>query len=164
MTIAKAQKEQKGKMFGGTIKRDAFVHRADGSVYVGPVWPGPSVFPDFTQTKVRDWYGTLFADQVKMGVAGAWNDMNEPAIFNTPTKTMPADVMHRIDSDGFMPRTATHAEIHNVYGMQNTRATYDGLRKLLPDERAFVMTHHELEKRSVKIVASGVGQRLHCLR
>ena len=110
------------------IKRDAFVHRADGSVYVGPVWPGPSVFPDFTETKVRDWYGTLFADQVKMGVAGAWNDMNEPAIFNTPTKTMPADVMHRIDSDGFMPRTATHAEIHNVYGMQNTRATYDGLR------------------------------------
>lgn len=122
------------------IKRDAFVHRADGSVYVGPVWPGPSVFPDFTETKVRDWYGTLFADQMKMGVAGAWNDMNEPAIFNTPTKTMPADVMHRIDSDGFGPRTATHAEIHNVYGMQNTRATYDGLRKLLPDERAFVMT------------------------
>ncbi|AXJ94192.1 MULTISPECIES: TIM-barrel domain-containing protein [unclassified Sphingomonas] len=121
-------------------QRDAFVHRADGSVYVGPVWPGPSVFPDFTQSKVRNWYGTLFADQVKMGVAGAWNDMNEPAIFNTPTKTMPPDVLHRIDSDGFAARTAPHAEIHNVYGMENTRATYDGLRKLAPNERAFVMT------------------------
>ena len=121
-------------------RRDAFVHRADGSVYVGPVWPGPSVFPDFTQAKTRDWYGTLFDDQVRMGIAGVWNDMNEPAIFNTPTKTMPADVVHRIAGDGFAPRTASHAEIHNVYGMQNTRATYDGLRRLVPDERAFVMT------------------------
>ena len=38
--------------------------------------------------------------------------------------------LHRIDSDDFAPRTATHAEIHNVYGMQNSRATYEGLLKL----------------------------------
>ncbi|MGR6327661.1 TIM-barrel domain-containing protein [Sphingomonas sp. XXL09] len=121
-------------------KQDRFVHRADGSVYVAPVWPGPSVFPDFTQTATRDWWGGLFAKQVSDGVAGAWNDMNEPAIFETPTKTMPADVRHRIASDDFASRIATHAEIHNVYGMENTRATYDGLRKLAPNERAFVMT------------------------
>ena len=119
---------------------DAFVHRADGSTYVAPVWPGPSVFPDFTKTSVRDWWGALFKQQVADGVAGAWNDMNEPAVFETPTKTMPIDNVHRIDSDDFTPRTASHAEMHNVYGMENTRATYDGLRKLRPDERAFVMT------------------------
>ncbi|BCA62699.1 hypothetical protein HMP09_1933 [Sphingomonas sp. HMP9] len=122
------------------MKGDRFVHNPDGSVYVAPVWPGPSVFPDFTQSSVRDWYGTLFQKQIDDGVAGAWNDMNEPAIFETPTKTMPLDIVHRIDSDGFAPRTGTHAELHNVYGMQNTRATYEGLRKLNPDERAFVMT------------------------
>lgn len=122
------------------IKADAFVHRADGSLYVAPVWPGPSVFPDFTQASTRTWWGELFAPQVKMGVAGAWNDMNEPAIFATPTKTMPNDVVHRIAGDDFARRTATHAEIHNVYGMENTRATYEGLRRLAPDERAFVMT------------------------
>lgn len=117
-----------------------FVHRADGSVYVAPVWPGPSVFPDFTDAKVRDWWGGLFKQEVADGVAGAWNDMNEPAIFETPTKTMPLDNVHHIASDDFAPRDASHAELHNVYGMQNTRATYDGLRKLKPDERAFVMT------------------------
>jgi len=121
-------------------KADAFVRRSDGSLYVAPVWPGPSVFPDFTQAQTRAWWGDLFAPQVKMGVAGAWNDMNEPAIFATPTKTMPDDVVHRIASDEFARRTASHAEIHNVYGMENTRATYDGLRRLAPDERAFVMT------------------------
>ena len=120
--------------------RNAFVHRPDGQVYVAPVWPGPSVFPDFTMASVRDWWGTLFKDQVAMGVAGSWNDMNEPAIFETPTKTMPLDTVHRIASDDFAPRTATHAELHNVYGMENARATYDGLRGLAPDERAFVMT------------------------
>ena len=119
---------------------DAFVHNPDGSVYVAPVWPGPSVFPDFTEASVRDWWGTLYRPFVADGIAGFWNDMNEPAVFETPTKTMPLDTVHRIASDDFAHRNASHAEIHNVYGMQNTRATYDGLRKLRPDERPFVMT------------------------
>ncbi len=66
--------------------------------------------------------------------------MNEPSIFDSPTFTMPLDVVHRIDEPGFAPRTATHAEIHNVYGMENSRATYDGLRALEPDTRPFVLT------------------------
>lgn len=122
------------------IAGDQFLHRADGSLYVGLVWPGPAVFPEFTRASTRAWWGSLFRPLVDMGVAGIWNDMNEPAIFETPTKTMPPDVRHRIASDDFAPRTATHAEIHNVYGMLNTRATYDGLRTLRPDARAFVMT------------------------
>jgi len=122
------------------VAGDHFLKRADGQTYVAPVWPGPSVFPDFTRDSTRDWWGTLFKEQVDWGVAGAWNDMNEPAIFETPTKTMPLDNIHRIDSDGFAPRTASHLEMHNVYGMENTRATFDGLRALQPDERAYVMT------------------------
>jgi alpha-glucosidase len=66
--------------------------------------------------------------------------MNEPAIFNTRTKTMPLDVQHRIDGDDFVSRIANHAEIHNVYGMQNSRATYEGLARLAPGKRPFVMT------------------------
>ncbi|HTV07851.1 MAG TPA: TIM-barrel domain-containing protein [Candidatus Aquilonibacter sp.] len=122
------------------MAQDQFVHNPDGSVFTGIVWPGPSVFPDFTRTVSRDWWGTLYTQFVHDGVAGFWNDMNEPSVFNTPNKTMPLDVVHRIDSDDFAPRTATHAEIHNVYGMENSRATFDGLRKLLPDERPFVLT------------------------
>jgi alpha-glucosidase len=119
---------------------DEFVKNPDGTDYVAPVWPGASVFPDFTQTKSRAWWGTLYKGFLEDGIAGFWNDMNEPAIFNTPTKTMPLDTVHRIASDDFAPRTCDHREIHNVYGMQNTRATYDGLLTLRPDERPFVMT------------------------
>ena len=112
----------------------------DGSTYVAPVWPGPSVFPDFTRAETRAWWGGLYKDFVADGISGFWNDMNEPAIFETPTKTMPLDVVHRIDEPGFSKRNASHAEIHNLYGMENTRATYEGLQQLAPDERPFVLT------------------------
>ncbi len=119
---------------------DRFVKRADGSVYVGEVWPGPSVFPDFTQASTREWWGTLFKTFIDQGVAGFWNDMNEPAVFDGPGKTMPDDVQHRIDEPGFKQRTATHLEIHNIYGTENARGTYEGQLRLRPNERPFTMT------------------------
>ena len=122
------------------IAGDEFVKNPDGSVFTGRVWPGPAVFPDFTQARTRVWWGNLSRDFYSMGIAGFWNDMNEPSVFDSPTKTMPLDVVHRIDEPGFRTRTATHAEIHNVYGMENSRATFEGLLALHPDERPFVLT------------------------
>ncbi len=117
-----------------------FVTLPGGSDYVGEVWPGACVFPDFTRADTRAWWGGLYRGFVADGVAGFWNDMNEPAIFKTPTKTMPLEVVHRIDETGFEPRAASHAEIHNVYGMLNSQATWDGLKALDPDARPFVLT------------------------
>jgi alpha-glucosidase len=122
------------------VAGDHFLKKPDGSIYSGRVWPGPSVFPDFTQAQTRAWWGTLYRDFHDMGVAGFWNDMNEPSVFNTVSKTIPEDVMHRIDEPDFRKRTATHAEIHNLYGMENSRATFEGLKKLDPNTRPFVLT------------------------
>lgn len=119
---------------------DHFVKNPDGSEFIGVVWPGPSVFPDFTQAKTREWWGGLYQQFVNDGVPGFWNDMNEPSVFDGPGKTMPLDTVHRIEEPGFTTRTATHAEIHNIVGLQNARATYEGLLKLRPDERPFVLT------------------------
>ena len=116
-------------------KGDFFVKNPDGSVYTGEVWPGPAVFPDFTRAAARDWWGTLYADFVAKGLRGFWNDMNEPAIFKTPSKTMPLDVVHSVEG-----RKTDHREVHNVFGMQNARATYEGLLKLSPGRRPFVLT------------------------
>jgi alpha-glucosidase len=126
--------------FDSGMAGDHFVKNPDGSVYSAKVWPGPSVFPDFTRRQTRAWWGTLYRDFHRDGVDGFWNDMNEPSIFETPTSTMPEDVVHRIDEPGFASRTATHAEIHNVFGMENSRATFDGLCNLDPDQRPFVLT------------------------
>ena len=121
---------------------DHFVKNPDGSVYEAPVWPsqaeqdpGPSVFPDFSKPAARAWWGGLYAPLLDAGVAGIWNDMNEPAIFDVPSGTMPLTVRH--DNEG---RPTDHREIHNVYGLLMTRATHEGLLKLRPNERPFVLT------------------------
>jgi len=114
---------------------DYFVKNPDGSVYVGPVWPGDAVFPDFTRSPVREWWGSLYANFVKDGIRGFWNDMNEPAVFVYPQKTMPLDTVHYVEQ-----RKTDHREIHNVFGMENARGTYEGLLKLQPNVRPFVLT------------------------
>ncbi|QUD87112.1 glycoside hydrolase family 31 protein [Phenylobacterium montanum] len=121
-------------------KLDAFLKAPGGGTYVGEVWPGPAVFPDFSRAKVRGWWGGLYKDFVADGVAGFWNDMNEPAIFKRRDRTMPLDTVHHIDEPGFASRDASHAEMHNVYGMLNSEATYQGLLQLTPDQRPFVLT------------------------
>lgn len=54
---------------------------------LGEVWPGPCVFPDFTQSKARSWWACLVKDFIANGVDGIWNDMNEPAVFKVIFRT-----------------------------------------------------------------------------
>ncbi len=133
------KKEPGYKPYDEGVAGDQFVKNPDGSVYVGKVWPGDSVFPDFTRRNTREWFGTLYRDLVAMGVRGFWDDMNEPAVFRYPEKTMPLDTLHRID-EGAVERTTDHREAHNLVGMENARATYEGLLRLKPNERPFVLT------------------------
>jgi alpha-glucosidase len=123
------------------IAGDHFLRNPDGSRFVGESWPGRAVFPDFARAATKAWWGSLYRDfYCDKGVGGFWNDMNEPSVRDGPGKTMPLDVVHRIDLPNHARRTAPHAEMHNVYGLQNTEATHDGLLALQPDRRPFVLT------------------------
>ncbi len=145
-------KKEKGYVpYDTGLAGDQFVKNADGSIYEAPVWPSraedgdtpdwskpsgaPSVFPDFSKPGARAWWGGLYVELLNAGVAGIWNDMNEPAVFDTPTGTMPLDVRH--DNEGL---PTDHREIHNVYGMLMTRSTYEGLLKARPNERPFILS------------------------
>ncbi len=112
-----------------------FATNPNGSIYVGPVWPGPAVFPDFTDAAARKWWADQIAGFVSVGLAGIWDDMNEPSVFGTPTVTMPDDVVFHHDGAAIPA-----AEAHNVFGQQMTRATRDGLLQAHPDQRPFVLT------------------------
>jgi alpha-glucosidase len=114
-------------------KNHYFCRRSDDYFMEGPVWPGRCQFPDFTNPEVREWWGTLFKEYVEIGVAGVWNDMNEPAVFGT--ETFPSDVRHNFDG-----HRGSHRKAHNVYGMQMVRATYEGLKKLQKNKRPFTIT------------------------
>lgn len=116
------------------IENDYFCRRADGPLMKGSVWPGLCNFPDFTKPEVRTWWAGLFKELIKENkVAGVWNDMNEPAVFEEGT--FPDDV--RFDYDG---ASCSHLKAHNVYGMQMARATYEGIKQNGYPNRPFVIT------------------------
>ncbi|MEJ5992785.1 glycoside hydrolase family 31 protein [Pedobacter sp. Du54] len=110
-----------------------FCRRSDDYFMEGHVWPGRCQFPDFTNPKVREWWGGLYKELIDIGVAGFWNDMNEPAVFGAGT--FPNDVRHNYD--GYR---GSHRKAHNIYGMQMVRSTYDGLKKLMRNKRPFTIT------------------------
>ena len=58
--------------------------------------------------------------------------MNEPVTWGN----MIPDLIE-FDFDGF---GATHKKAHNVYGMQMARSTYEGIQKLKPNKRTFVLS------------------------
>ena len=120
-------------VFSEGLKKDLYVKYPDGSNYIGDVWPGKTMFPDFSNPKARSWWGGLIGKWHQEGVAGMWIDMNEPAVFGG--KTMP--YITQFDKDG---RKASEYEMHNVYGFLEAKATYNGLLKQNPNRRPFVLT------------------------
>lgn len=115
------------------LAHGVFCALPDGRLLVGPVWPGDCYFPDFTDPAVRAWWGEWYGPLLDAGVAGFWNDMNEPIVF--PGKTFPRNVVHSYEGRG-----ASHEEVHNVYGMQMVRASTEGVRRLRPGERIPLIT------------------------
>ena len=120
------------------LERDLAVKTADGAVYHGDVWPGSCVFPDFLMADTREWWAGLYTDFMALGITGIWNDMNEPAVFNVKSKTMPEDNVHRADAE--LGGTGPHLWYHNVYGMHMVKATREGVMAANPDKRPFVLS------------------------
>jgi alpha-glucosidase len=117
---------------------NAWVQTSDGSVYKGEVWPGMCVFPDYTRKDTRSWWAGLYREFMATGIDGVWNDMNEPAVFNVQTKTMPVENHHRADPDLGGP--GPHARYHNVYGLLMVQATREGVMAANPTKRPFVLS------------------------
>jgi len=135
------------------MEHDYFCRSQDGDPFLGEVWPGVCVFPDYSRNDVREWWGSLYKDFVNLGVEGIWNDMNEPSAKPVHPSaqdessiyfgTMSKDVLHRAGGDqptGPDGAPVLHPFFHNAYGMEMARSTHEGLLRLRPDTRPFVLT------------------------
>jgi alpha-glucosidase len=117
------------------LAKGLFLTRS-GAPYVGEVWPGAAVFPDFSKPEARAFWAGLVPRTVGRGVRGLWIDMNEPSNFTgAPGGTVPDDCAAAGDG---LPTTM--AELHNVYALDEARATYEGMRAAAPDRRPFLLT------------------------
>lgn len=124
------------KVYQEAMEKDYFCKRADGPYMKGKVWPGECYFPDYTNPEVRTWWAGLFKGLIAdNGLAGIWNDMNEPAVMEVPNKTFPDDVRHNFDG-----HPCSHRKAHNIYGAQMAKATYEGVKKFIYPKRPFVIT------------------------
>ncbi|GEP92946.1 alpha-glucosidase [Chitinophaga terrae (ex Kim and Jung 2007)] len=110
---------------------DIFIKYPDGKYYTGQVWPGWCHFPDFTGTKGRQWWKTQIKGYTDAGVNGIWNDMNEIATWG---QKMPDNVLFNMEG-----HPASHLQAHNIYGLQMTRASYEGARENM-NKRPFLLT------------------------
>lgn len=114
------------------LEKNLFAKYPDGKYYEGEVWPSWAYFPDFTKKETRDWWGGHDADLLRQGVSGIWNDMNEPSVWG---QAFP-DIV-QFDDQGFR---SNHKKIHNVYGLEMARATFNGIKNNIPDTRPFILT------------------------
>jgi alpha-glucosidase len=115
--------------------RDLFCKTPRGDDYQNAVWPGVCAFPDFTNPETRTWWGDQHRPLLEAGVDGIWSDMNEPALFIPSNSTMPPDVIH---PGGGKPQL--HIQMHNAYGSLMAQAAREGLLRLQPGRRPFVIS------------------------
>lgn len=63
---------------------DIFLKRDNGSEWIGVVWPGVAVFPDWFHPGTQDYWNNEFAiafSSEGINIDGLWIDMNEPSNF-----------------------------------------------------------------------------------
>ncbi|KAK0397094.1 hypothetical protein QR680_001980 [Steinernema hermaphroditum] len=114
-----------------------FIKDKDGAKdYEGHCWPGASMYLDFVNPAVRDYWAGKFSYEQYSGSTKdlfTWNDMNEPSVFSGPEVTMHKDAKHYDDWE--------HRDIHNIYGFYQHSSTYRGQQMRSNNKlRPFVLT------------------------
>lgn len=151
-------------------KNGYFCKNADGSIFVGAVWPGKCAFPDMLNKETREWFGNNYKVLLDQGVEGFWNDMNEPSIFYAEEHLQ--EIQKHVDSyegnqlmidhywtyksmfDGMSNNAddykrfyhningemVRHDKVHNLFGYNMTRAAGEAFERLCPEKRILMFS------------------------
>jgi lysosomal alpha-glucosidase len=151
------------------LAQDIFIKYATkNEPLIGVVWPGLTLFPDYTHPNATKWWSDLASRYHQIiPFDGLWIDMNEPSSFidgsvegchaaastlDNPPYT-PKVRNNRLDSITICPSSrqhlSNHYNLHNMYGHFEARATNQALRSIFANKRPFVLTRSSF---------SGTGQ------
>uniref|UniRef100_A0A8C9N3C3 alpha-glucosidase n=1 Tax=Serinus canaria TaxID=9135 RepID=A0A8C9N3C3_SERCA len=154
------QKMADGSPYGSYVRgteRHAWVNESDGTALVGEVWPGETVFPDYTSAEATDWWANeckLFHDMVPYD--GIWIDMNEVANFVQGSKKGCAD--NKLNYPPYTPRIVDRLmysktlcldavqswgkqyDVHSLYGYSMTIATKKAIETVFPGKRSYLIS------------------------
>jgi alpha-glucosidase len=110
-------------------REKAFCLNPQGEDYIGLVWPGITVFPDFSLPSARAWWAGEVEAFARLGFYGAWLDMNDPA-------TGPVDNQDMLFQEG----RKSHSFYHNQYALGMAIASRQGFQQAHPDQRPFLLS------------------------
>lgn len=152
------------------VEKGYFCKNADGSVFVGAVWPGRCAFPDMLNPEARAWFGSQYKFLLDQGIEGFWNDMNEPSIFYAEERL--CEIQKHVDAyegnqlmldhywtyksmfDGMSNNAedyrrfyhnmngemVRHDKVHNLFGYYMTRAAQEAFEQFCPDKRILMFS------------------------
>ena len=131
------------------LEMNIFIKDGSGKPVEGAVWPGPTYFPDFTHPNSTIYWTKQIVSLYKSGIEfdGLWIDMNEPSNFVSGTKnnTCPenkynqppwqptvqnAKLHQQTLCPSFRQHLSNHYNLHNLYGLHESKATYSALQTL----------------------------------
>ena len=116
-------------VFDDGVAKDIFCRNTEGGHFVGLVWPGETVFPDFTLAMGRKWWSDHVKEFAAKGFEACWIDMNDPS-------TGPVDPNDMLFNKGREP----HAMHRNEYSLGMQMATFDGFKRARPTKRPFILS------------------------
>ncbi|KFQ67370.1 Sucrase-isomaltase, intestinal, partial [Phaethon lepturus] len=138
--------------------KKVWVNESDGvTPLVGEVWPGRTVFPDFTNPDCTSWWTEeckIFYNQVPYD--GIWIDMNEVANFVQGSSNgceqnelnYPPFTPHVVDRLLYsktlcmdaVQKWGRHYDVHNLFGYSMTLSTQRAIETLFPGKRSFLLS------------------------
>ena len=144
------------------VQKDYFVKKADGSLFVGAVWPGRACFPDFLREDVRQWFGAKYHKLMDTGIEGFWNDMNEPALFYSPERLKAffenAAALSRKDN---LDQNDFFGLVRSVMGLMNAPEDY---RSFYHDTAAGRVRHDRVHNLYGGCMTRAAGEAFQTLR
>ncbi|XP_040845744.1 lysosomal alpha-glucosidase [Ochotona curzoniae] len=126
------------------LRRGVFITNETGQPLTGKVWPGSTVFPDFTNPEALDWWQDMVAEfHAQVPFDGMWIDMNEPSNFVKGSEDGCPD--NELENPPYLPGVvggalraaticvssrqflSTHYNLHNLYGLTEAIASHRAL-------------------------------------
>ncbi|NXK88246.1 MGA protein, partial [Formicarius rufipectus] len=150
-----------GSPYGSYVRgteRNVWINESDGvTTLVGEVWPGETVFPDFTNPECTSWWVQeckLFHDTVPYD--GIWIDMNEVSSFIKGSKkgcaqndlNYPPYTPRIVDRVMFsktlcmdaQQKWGKHYDVHSLYGYTMGISTRKAIETVFPGKRSFIIS------------------------
>ncbi|XP_077579158.1 sucrase-isomaltase, intestinal [Stigmatopora nigra] len=144
--------------FDRGTKKNAWVTKSDGKTpLLGEVWPGETVFPDYTSPNCIDWWVDeyeRFYQEIKHDAL--WIDMNEVANFKKGS--INGCVNNNLNYPPYTPKIldevmysktlcmdakqawGNHYDVHSLYGYSMVLATEKALQRVFGENRTLMLT------------------------